>query len=112
MLGIRDTNEELVAATLHTLADLVPILGASVVIGNGCSKLFADGRPSVSREGQIVLIEIYPFLRLTLFVFKVKDGSTASKEYPTERNTSPKSTIECTYRSHTFEIYHFFIYSI
>lgn len=46
-MGIKDTNEQLVAATLHTLADLVPILGASVVIGKGRAKIFADGRPLV-----------------------------------------------------------------
>lgn len=47
LVGIKDTNEILVATTLHTLADLVPVLGASVVIGKGRAKLFADGRPLV-----------------------------------------------------------------
>jgi SCY1-like protein 3 len=48
LVGIKDINETLVSDTLHTLADLVPVLGASVVIGKGRAKLFADGRPFVS----------------------------------------------------------------
>ncbi|XP_055377333.1 protein-associating with the carboxyl-terminal domain of ezrin [Condylostylus longicornis] len=45
LLGIKDTNDVLVAKTLRCLADLIPILGASVVIGGNRGKLFADGRP-------------------------------------------------------------------
>lgn len=46
LLGIKDTNEEIVTSTLRCLADLVPILGASVVIGQNRSRIFSDGRPS------------------------------------------------------------------
>lgn len=45
LLGIKDTNDLLVTKTLLCLADLIPILGASQVIGKNRKKLFADGRP-------------------------------------------------------------------
>ncbi|RZB58829.1 protein-associating with the carboxyl-terminal domain of ezrin [Asbolus verrucosus] len=45
LVGVKDTNDHLVSVTLRTLADLVPILGASTVIGGKRAKLFNDGRP-------------------------------------------------------------------
>ncbi|KAK4883434.1 hypothetical protein RN001_006753 [Aquatica leii] len=45
LVGIKDTNDQLVAMTLKALADIVPILGAAAVIGGKRAKLFNDGRP-------------------------------------------------------------------
>lgn len=45
LLGIKDTNDLLVTKTLLCLAELIPILGANLVIGKNRRKLFADGRP-------------------------------------------------------------------
>lgn len=45
LLGIKDTNDILVAKTLRCLADLVPMLGSEIVIGGNRARLFADGRP-------------------------------------------------------------------
>uniref|UniRef100_A0A1B6GZJ3 Protein kinase domain-containing protein n=2 Tax=Cuerna arida TaxID=1464854 RepID=A0A1B6GZJ3_9HEMI len=50
LVGIKDTNDNLVACTLRALAELVPILGGSVVIGGKRAKLFADGRPKVVKS--------------------------------------------------------------
>lgn len=46
LLGIKDTDDILVASTLICLSELVPILGADTVIGGKRSKLFTDGRPN------------------------------------------------------------------
>lgn len=45
LLGIKDTDDNLVASTLICLSELVPILGADTVVGGKRSKLFTDGRP-------------------------------------------------------------------
>ncbi|KAJ4426407.1 hypothetical protein ANN_27221 [Periplaneta americana] len=47
LVGIKDTNEQLVSVTLRALADLVPVLGAAAVIGGKRAKLFTDGRPKI-----------------------------------------------------------------
>lgn len=46
LVGIKDSNDHLVSVTLRALADLVPILGAAVVIGGKRARLFNDGRPA------------------------------------------------------------------
>lgn len=46
LIGIKDTDDNLVASTLICLSELVPILGADTVIGGKRSKLFTDGRPN------------------------------------------------------------------
>lgn len=43
---MKDTNDELVTATLRALAVLVPFLGSAIVIGGKRAKLFNDGRPN------------------------------------------------------------------
>ncbi|XP_049806643.1 protein-associating with the carboxyl-terminal domain of ezrin [Schistocerca nitens] len=47
LVGIKDTNDLLVTATLCALAELVPVLGAAAVIGGKRARLFTDGRPLV-----------------------------------------------------------------
>lgn len=55
LVGIKDTNDVLVAATLRCLAELVPILGSAVVVGRNRSRYFADGRPQdVSQQNSTV----------------------------------------------------------
>ena len=46
LLGVRDTDDNLVAETLKALSVLVPILGATKVIGKRRKKVFADGSPA------------------------------------------------------------------
>ncbi|CAG9824056.1 unnamed protein product, partial [Phaedon cochleariae] len=52
LVGIKDTDDRLVAVTLRSLADLVAVLGAAAVVGGKRAKLFTDGRPvSAPRRG-------------------------------------------------------------
>lgn len=48
LLGIKDTDDAVVAATLRSLADLVPMLGGAAVIGGTRLKLFTNGSPKKS----------------------------------------------------------------
>uniref|UniRef100_A0A336M3N7 CSON009235 protein n=1 Tax=Culicoides sonorensis TaxID=179676 RepID=A0A336M3N7_CULSO len=59
LLGIKDTNDFLVSRTLLCMADLVPILGATQVIGGNRTKIFSDGRPQ-GPETQIVKCRTEP----------------------------------------------------
>ncbi|KAM7353206.1 protein-associating with the carboxyl-terminal domain of ezrin isoform 2-T2 [Cochliomyia hominivorax] len=46
--GMQDTNDVLVAKTLRCMADLIPILGATIVLGGQRTRLFSDGRPQAA----------------------------------------------------------------
>ncbi|XP_077986598.1 protein-associating with the carboxyl-terminal domain of ezrin-like [Glandiceps talaboti] len=50
LLGLRDTNNDLVSASLHALGDLVPVLGGRVVVGGTRHKYFLDGRPKFQQQ--------------------------------------------------------------
>ncbi|XP_017108955.2 protein-associating with the carboxyl-terminal domain of ezrin isoform X2 [Drosophila bipectinata] len=47
-LGMNDTNEVLVAKTIRCMADLVPIMGATKVLGGERRRYFSDGRPNAA----------------------------------------------------------------
>ncbi|CAG0884338.1 unnamed protein product [Cyprideis torosa] len=47
LLGLQDSDDSLVSATLRTLSQLVPILGAAAVVGPRSRPIFFDGRPKV-----------------------------------------------------------------
>ena len=48
LLGIRDSNDNLVGETLKALSVLVSVLGAEKVVGKR-KKVFADGSPAKSK---------------------------------------------------------------
>ena len=56
LLGIRDLNDQLVADSLRALAEVVPILGASKVIGKNRRKILSDGAPGKVKKIAFFLI--------------------------------------------------------
>lgn len=52
LVGLKDTSDEVVRATLHALGELVPLIGADLVMGTSRKHIFTDAKPRVSGCGQ------------------------------------------------------------
>uniref|UniRef100_A0A0B7B076 Protein kinase domain-containing protein n=1 Tax=Arion vulgaris TaxID=1028688 RepID=A0A0B7B076_9EUPU len=50
LLGVRDTDDRLVAASLRALSDLVPVLGGDFVVGGVRKPFFFHGMPKVASQ--------------------------------------------------------------
>lgn len=89
LVGIKDTNDHLVSATLKALADIVPILGAATVIGGKRGKLFTDGRPNKLKDNK----EIDNSINITQFTIPMSIQKIDLPERPSPDGGEDKKDI-------------------
>ena len=91
LMGMRDTDPDIVAATLRSLADLVPVLGPEIVVGSNRTKIFSDGAPSKAAKSpgmtQEQLLQLRPWRKSS---YSVEADESASQKPVIEIESDPK----------------------
>ena len=91
LMGMRDTDPDIVAATLRSLADLVPVLGPEIVVGSNRTKIFSDGSPSKAAKSsgmtQEQLLQLRPWRKSS---YSVEADESASQKPVIEIESDPK----------------------
>ncbi|XP_059150941.1 protein-associating with the carboxyl-terminal domain of ezrin-like [Physella acuta] len=83
LLGVRDSDDRIVAASLRALADLVPHLGGDFVIGGNRKPFFFHGIPKKITHDEIVQMDIPQNMMSALSSHKplLKDLAKGSKKF-------------------------------
>ncbi len=66
LVGLKDSSDQVVGATLRALGDLVPLLGGDLVMGTSRRHIFTDAQPRVCVRGVLGSVHLKPTFLISL----------------------------------------------
>ncbi|XP_005104973.3 uncharacterized protein LOC101853875 [Aplysia californica] len=96
LIGLRDTDDKMVSASLRALADLVPILGGDFVIGGSRKPFFFHGLPKQVSPEELQQMEVPKNLNSIMSSHKplLKDLASGGKSKPYTEMEKEKQSAE------------------